>query len=257
MQATHAKPDCMTANDPRWSRVLARDASAGGEFFYSVSSTGVYCRPSCPSRGAKPEHVAFHATPEAARRAGFRPCKRCKPDRVRQHDALHAEIIRYALASSPLGLILVAATAHGVCAILPGDDADTLKADLRRRFHRAELREDPDALVAIVVRVNALIESPATAPCDLALDIRGTPFQRRVWQALRGIPSGSTTSYAQLAASLGSPRSARAVAQACGANPLAVAIPCHRVLRSDGALSGYRWGVQRKRALLRREGYPS
>lgn len=253
MQATHAKPDCTTASDPRWPRVLARDTSADGEFFYSVSSTGVYCRPSCPSRGAKPEHVAFHATAEDARRAGFRPCKRCKPDRA-WHDA---EIIRYALASSPLGLVLVAATAHGVCAILPGDDATALKADLQRRFHRAELREDTDGLTAIVAQVNALIESPATVSRGLALDIRGTPFQRRVWQALRGIPSGSTTSYARLAASLGSPQSARAVAQACGANPLAVAIPCHRVLRSDGTLSGYRWGVQRKRALLRSEGCSS
>ncbi|HET9836056.1 MAG TPA: methylated-DNA--[protein]-cysteine S-methyltransferase [Rhodanobacteraceae bacterium] len=255
MNTNHTPTATATLEDARWPRVLARDASADGEFFYSVSTSGVYCRPSCPSRGAKPEHVAFHSTAEEARRAGFRPCKRCNPDRlaVSRADA-SAEVIRHTLVQSSLGLVLVAASARGTCAILLGDNAGALKRDLRERFPAAMLKEDASGLAAMATQISALIESPAAIADPPTLDMRGTPFQRRVWQALRDISAGSTASYAQIAARIGAPRGARAVAQACAANPLAVAIPCHRVVRGDGALSGYRWGVERKRALLRREG---
>jgi AraC family transcriptional regulator of adaptative response/methylated-DNA-[protein]-cysteine methyltransferase len=248
-----------TTRDPRWQRVLARDASADGEFFYSVSTSGVYCRPSCASRPAKPAHVAFHSTAAEAERAGFRPCKRCKPDwpagAATNRIAGAAEVVRYAIAGCSLGLMLVGQSQAGVCAILLGDRATALRDELRGRFPAAALREDAQALTAAMAQAIALVESPATVDFDLPLDARGTPFQRRVWEALRGIRAGSTTSYAQIAERIDAPGSARAVAQACAANPVAVAIPCHRVVRSDGALSGYRWGVQRKRALLQREGY--
>jgi AraC family transcriptional regulator of adaptative response/methylated-DNA-[protein]-cysteine methyltransferase len=341
-------------NDPRWLAVLARDPKAEGRFFYSVKTTGVYCRPSCSSRTARPEHVEFHASAAAAQRAGFRACKRCQPDQpplAQRHGALvvelcrmiesaerplslaalarHAglsvfhtqrvfksvtgitpkaygaalrarrvqaqlaggervvdavfaagfassgrfyaqsseilgmspsrfksgaalEVIHYSLAACSLGLILVAATARGVCAILLGEEQRALAEDLARRFPKAQLLlagAEFDAQVAAVV---ALVEDPR-ARAELPLDIRGTVFQRRVWQALREIAPGKTASYTEIAQALGSPRSVRAVAQACAANPLAVAIPCHRVLRSNGELAGYRWGVERKRALLERE----
>ena len=252
MNTIHAPAAGAALDDARWQRVLARDASADGEFFYSVSTSGVYCRPSCPSRGAKPEHVAFHSGAEDARRAGFRPCKRCKPDRLAGFVA-SAEVIRHTIVQSSLGLVLVAASARGACAILFGDDAASLTRDLRERFPAAMLEEDARGLAAIATQISVLIESPATAS-GLPLDARGTPFQRRVWLALREIEAGRTASYAQIAARIGAPKAARAVARACAANPLAVAVPCHRVVRGDGALSGYRWGVQRKRALLRREG---
>lgn len=254
MKTGNAIAASATLDDPRWQRVLARDATADGEFFYSVSSTGVYCRPSCASRRAKPGHVAFHRTVEDAQRAGFRPCKHCRPDRLATGARDAAEDIRYAIAQSSLGRVLVATSEHGLSAILLGDDDATLKHQLRGRFSTAALREDACGVAAIAAHVVDLIESPATARFDLPLDARGTPFQRRVWQALREINAGSTVSYAQIAARIGAPKSARAVAQACAANPLAVAIPCHRVVRGDGALSGYRWGVQRKRVLLQREG---
>ncbi|RXF74285.1 bifunctional DNA-binding transcriptional regulator/O6-methylguanine-DNA methyltransferase Ada [Hansschlegelia zhihuaiae] len=341
--------------DPRWASVLARDASADGAFVFSVASTGIYCRPSCPARRARPEHVAFHASPEAAERAGFRPCKRCRPDGVglaEQRAATVAEacrfieraeeapslaalarragvspfhfhrqfkaatgvtpkayaaaerakrvreglagrsasvteaiydagfnsngrfyessdemlgmtpsdyraggagaVIRHAVAESSLGAILVAASQRGVCAILLGDDSAALARDLRGRFPRAELiggDRDFQRLVAEVVR---FVEQPALG-LGLPLDIRGTAFQQRVWRALREIPAGETASYAEIAEAIGAPQAVRAVAGACAANALAVAIPCHRVVRTDGALSGYRWGVERKRALLAKE----
>ncbi|MGH8211674.1 MAG: methylated-DNA--[protein]-cysteine S-methyltransferase [Rhodanobacteraceae bacterium] len=259
MNATRATAASATIDDPRWQRVLARDASADGEFFYSVSTSGVYCRPSCASRPAKPGPVAFHPTAADAARAGFRPCKRCRPDRLATAEASNnapaGKAIRYAIGGSSLGLVLVGHNGRGVCAILLGDKATTLVRELRQRFPAAALHEDAEGLATAVSQTVALVESPATADFDLPLDARGTPFQRRVWQALRGIRAGSTASYAQIAGCIGAPGSARAVAQACGANPVAVAIPCHRVVRSDGALSGYRWGVQRKRTLLQREGY--
>jgi AraC family transcriptional regulator of adaptative response/methylated-DNA-[protein]-cysteine methyltransferase len=340
--------------DPRWASVRARDAREDGKFFYSVRTTGVYCRPSCAARPARPENVAFYATRSEAERAGFRPCKRCKPDQpplperqaavvaelcrlIESGDetptledlARHAGLsvfhthrlfraatgvtprayaaahrgkrvraalgeggtvtqaiyaagygsagrfyeestgllgmtptryraggadteIRFAIGECSLGSILVAATTQGVCAILLGDDPEELAHDLERRFNRARLTGGDPAFEELVAKVVGLIERPR-AGLDLPLDIRGTAFQRRVWAALRAIPAGATASYRDIAGAIGAPQAVRAVAQACAANPLAVAIPCHRVVRTDGDVSGYRWGVARKRALLARE----
>lgn len=343
-----------TVNDPRWPQVQARDAAADGQFFYSVKTTGVYCRPSCGARPARPENVAFHLTTADAEAAGFRACKRCKPDQAPlavQHAGLIAKLcrlieqaevaptldelaaqaamssfhlhrvfkavtgltprayasahrakrvrseldragsvtdaiydagynsngrfyaeadgllgmtptawraggadaeIRFAIGQCSLGAILVAASARGICAILLGDDPDALARDLQDRFPKASLIGADAAFEATVAQVVGLVEAPRLGH-DLPLDVRGTAFQQRVWQALREIPAGATASYSDVAKRIGAPSSMRAVAQACGANALAVAIPCHRVVRSDGALSGYRWGVERKRSLLDRE----
>jgi AraC family transcriptional regulator of adaptative response/methylated-DNA-[protein]-cysteine methyltransferase len=161
--------------------------------------------------------------------------------------------IRFAVGQCALGSVLVAQSAKGVCAILLGDDPDALVRDLQDRFPRATLLGGEAAFEQTVARVIAFVEAPARG-LDLPLDVRGTAFQQRVWAALRQIPAGSTASYAEIASRIGAPNGSRAVAQACGANPLAVAIPCHRVVRTDGSLSGYRWGVQRKQDLLTREG---
>lgn len=160
--------------------------------------------------------------------------------------------IRYALTRCELGDLLVAASDRGVCAILFGEDPVALRADLAQRFPHATLSAGDAEFAALVAEVVALIEAPR-AGANLPLDLRGTAFQQRVWQALRTIPPGRTASYAEIAAQIGAPRASRAVAQACAANPLAVAVPCHRVVRQNGELSGYRWGVARKRALLARE----
>lgn len=165
-------------------------------------------------------------------------------------------VIRFALAQCSLGTLLVAQSEHGVCAIAMGDDPDTLVRDFQDRFARAELIGADAQFEDHVARVLAYIEQPGST-LALPLDVRGTAFQLRVWQALREIPVGSTASYAQIAQRIGAPRSVRAVARACASNPLAIAIPCHRVVRSDGGLSGYRWGIERKRELLQREGVPS
>jgi AraC family transcriptional regulator of adaptative response/methylated-DNA-[protein]-cysteine methyltransferase len=343
-----------TVSDPRWGAVAARDPRADGKFFYSVKTTGVYCRPSCAARTARPENVAFYRTAEEAERAGFRPCKRCRPDqpslaarhaakvaelcrfienaeqaptlgqlakrarlsayhlhrvfkditgltpkayaaahrarRVRQElhrsttvtDAIYGAgygsngrfyeesdrvlgmtptkyraggadtEIRFAIGECSLGSILVAQSERGVCAILMGDDPDALARDLQDRFPHADLIGGDAGFEQLVAKVVGFVEAPNLG-LDLPLDVRGTAFQQRVWRALRTVPAGRTVSYADLARRMGSPKSVRAVAQACAANPLAVAIPCHRVVRNDGALSGYRWGVERKRALLERE----
>lgn len=160
--------------------------------------------------------------------------------------------IRFAVGQCALGAILVAASDHGVCAILLGDDPDALIGDLQARFPRARLLGGDSDFERLVARVVGFVETPARG-LDLPLDIRGTAFQQRVWQALQAMPAGQTITYAQLAQRIGAPRGARAVAAACAANALAVAIPCHRVVRSDGGLAGYRWGVARKKALLERE----
>ena len=160
--------------------------------------------------------------------------------------------IRFAVGECSLGSILVAATGKGICAIQFGDDPDALVRDLQDRFPKALLVGGDQEFERLVAEVVGLVEAPAHG-LDLPLDVRGTAFQQRVWQALRAIPSGSTASYAEIAERIGRPKAVRAVAQACAANPIAVAIPCHRVVRTDGALSGYRWGVERKRALLERE----
>ncbi len=341
-------------DERRWAAVVARDREADGTFFYSVRTTGVYCRPSCAARLARRENVAFHATPAEAEAAGFRPCRRCRPTepplaerhamavakacrlieaaetpptladlasatglsahhfhrvfrqvagvtpkayadaersrRVREGLAAGGAVtgaiydagfnsggrfyeqadrvlgmtptrfrnrgerttIRFAIGECSLGSILVAATEKGVCAILLGDDPEALARDLQDRFSRAELVGADPAFEALIARAVALVEDPRQG-AGLPLDVRGTAFQRKVWQALRDLKPGQTASYADVAARIGAPKAVRAVAQACAANNLAVAIPCHRVVRTDGGLSGYAWGVERKRALLDRE----
>ncbi|NRR29296.1 bifunctional DNA-binding transcriptional regulator/O6-methylguanine-DNA methyltransferase Ada [Oxalobacteraceae bacterium] len=342
------------SEEQRWAAVRQRDRGADGQFYYSVRSTGVYCRPSCGARPALRRNVAFHASCAEAEAAGFRPCLRCQPDQPplaerqaaivaqacrlidaaeqapdldslalasgmsrfhfhrvfkahtgltpkayaqasrgrRMQDGLAQEasvtdaiyaagfqssgrfyaqspavlgmtptafraggsgaVIRFAIGACSLGAILVASTDKGICAILMGDDPDALARELQDRFPKAELRGAEPEYEAVVAQVVGLVEQPEIG-LDLPLDVRGTAFQQRVWQALRGIPSGRTVSYTELAELVGLPRGARAVAGACAANALAVAIPCHRVVRNDGALSGYRWGVERKAALLERE----
>src|ERR1700722_20229036 len=343
-----------TTADPRWESVVAKDKNADGSFFYSVRTTGVFCRPSCGGRLARPENVCFYATTEEAEQAGFRACKRCKPTglslteanaakiakacrriekaeeplsleelagiagispfhfhrtfkavtgltpveyadaarakRVRETlnkdqtitDAIYDAgynsrsrfysssdrmlgmtpksfrsggrdtVIHFAVGECSLGSILVAKSDRGVCAVLLGDDPDSLSRDLQDQFPRAELIGGETGYEELVAKVVGLIENPGTG-LDLPLDIQGTVFQRRVWNALQQIPVGSTVSYADIAKKIGMPKAVRAVAQACASNSIAVAIPCHRVVKSDGALSGYRWGVERKQTLLNRE----
>ena len=173
-----------------------------------------------------------------------------KPSHFRQGGA--GESIRFAVGECSLGRILVAVSAKGVCAIALGGDPDALVKDLRKRFPKAHLSGGGAGLARWVAKAVGLVEAPQADP-GLPLDARGTAFQQRVWKALQEIPAGSTASYAEVARRIGRPKAVRAVAQACGANPLAVAVPCHRVLRSDGARSGYRWGVKRKRLLLEQE----
>jgi AraC family transcriptional regulator of adaptative response/methylated-DNA-[protein]-cysteine methyltransferase len=344
----------VTAHDARWAAVVARDPQADGTFYYSVETTGVYCRPSCAARLARPEHVRFHATCTEAEQAGFRPCKRCKPHQAslgeqqattiaaacrfieqseetpslaqlanhvglspyhfhrlfkaitgltpKKYAAAHRakrvrgtlstsatvtealydagynsngrfyatanEVlgmtpsnyragganteIRFAVGECSLGSILVAKSVRGICAILLGDDPDALTRELQDRFPQATLIGGDAAFEQLVATVVGFVEAPAVG-LDLPLDVRGTAFQQRVWQALRTIPAGATASYTDIAKRIGAPQAVRAVAQACGANTLAVAIPCHRVVRHDGTLAGYRWGVERKRTLLARE----
>ncbi len=343
-----------TEDEARWAAVVARDGRHDGEFYYSVATTGVYCRPGCPARLPKRPNVRFHASREAAEREGFRPCMRCRPDRAplaqahaekvaaacrliesaeeapslealaeaaelsphhfhrifkaalgvtpkayaiaKRNERLRAKLgeaetvtqaiyaagfnsngrfyansgevlgmsatnfrsggrgqaIRYALSQCSFGPILVAATNKGVCAIFFGDDARALLADLRKQFPRATLIEGDADFEALTAKVVGFVEAPGSA-LDLPLDIKGTAFQHRVWDALRRIPLGQTATYTEIAEEIGAPSAARAVARACATNPVAVAIPCHRVVRSDGSLSGYRGGVSRKRALLDRE----
>jgi AraC family transcriptional regulator of adaptative response/methylated-DNA-[protein]-cysteine methyltransferase len=345
------------ADDPRWARIVARDRTADGQFWYSVATTGVYCRPSCPSRTANPKNVQLHHSLEAAKATGFRSCKRCNPDgpsidgenaamvaracrlieqseeepsltalaeavdrspsyfhrlfkattgltpkayaaahraaKVRQGlesgnsvtEAIYDagfnssgrfyekstdmlgmtptqyrsggadEDIRFAVGQSSLGAILVASSKRGVASILLGNDPDALVRNLQDRFPRANLIGADEKYEALVARVVGFVEAPGLG-LDLPLDVRGTAFQQRVWQALQEIPVGQTVSYAEVARRIGSPKAVRAVAGACAANNLAVAIPCHRVVRNDGSLSGYAWGVERKRVLLDSEASP-
>ena len=349
------KPSRMdVAGDPRWARIVTRDRTADGQFWYSVTTTGVYCRPSCPSRKANPKNVQLHNSLNAAKATGFRPCKRCNPDgqsidtenaaivaracrliedseeepslnaladgvgrsasyfhrlfkattgltpkdyavahraaKVRrglaksntvtgaiydagfnssgrfyekstdllgmtptQYRAGGAnEEIRFAVGQSSLGAILVASSKKGVAAILLGEDPNDLLKNLQDRFPKAHMIGADRDYEALVSRVVGFVEAPGLG-LDLPLDVRGTAFQQRVWQALQAIPVGQTVSYSEIARRIGAPKAVRAVAGACAANNLAVAIPCHRVVKHDGSLSGYAWGVERRRVLLDRE----
>ncbi|MGQ4878663.1 bifunctional DNA-binding transcriptional regulator/O6-methylguanine-DNA methyltransferase Ada [Billgrantia sp. LNSP4103-1] len=342
------------SDEAKWAAVLARDAAADDAFVYAVRTTGIYCRPTCPSRRPRRENAEFHDDATAAERAGYRPCQRCRPQELsltrrhaesvaracrlietsdelpsldelaqaaglsrfhfhrvfksitgltpkayavaRRAERVRAELlrnetvteamyeagfsssgrfyaassqmlgmtpkryraggegmeIRFALGECSLGTILVAASEKGICAISLGNDPEQLLQEFQDRFVSATLipgGKDFDAWVAQVV---GFVEAPGLG-LSLPLDIRGTAFQQRVWQALVEIPVGATISYAELAERIGSATSVRAVARACATNSIALAIPCHRVGRSDGGLSGYRWGVERKRALLERE----
>ena len=202
------------------------------------------------------------AAPRDRRAAGVSPsagatgplARRARDERSGRgrFSAAPAGSIRFAVGQCSLGAILVATTDRGLCAILLGDEPETLVRDLRTRFPTARLVGGEGALEPLMARVVGLVETPAGG-FDVPIDAEGTRFQQRVWQALREIPAGSTASYTEVARRIGAPRAGRAVARACAANPLAVAIPCHRVVRTGGALSGYRWGVERKRALLARE----
>jgi AraC family transcriptional regulator of adaptative response/methylated-DNA-[protein]-cysteine methyltransferase len=230
-------------DDKRWAAGRARDRKADGHFLTAVRTTGVYCLPSCSGR-PKRENVEYHLTAQAARAAGFRACKRCRPD-----DLI---TLRYASAVSELGLLTAAVGETGLNAVVFADSPADALADLERRFPRARFVEDQTGLAATMSEIAEMVVRPAK-PTRLKLDAQGTPLQQQVWAALRDIPAGRTASYAEVARAIGRPQAVRAVAQACGANPLAVVTPCHRVVRSDGSLSGYRWGVDRKRALLARE----
>lgn len=339
-----------------WQQVLARDASADGQFVYAVKSTGVYCRPSCPSRRPERRNVSFFSTPAAAEAAGYRACLRCEPqrvelradpqaeaveracallttgerielddlatavglgkfallrafqrilgvspgeyarttrrelfrDRVRtpkktvteaiydagfgstsrvyeqaaatfgmsptaMKDGGRGESIRWSTGECSLGTLLVAATDRGLCAVSFANFEGEAVAELRERFPQAVIRRDDEQLGEMLRTVLAYVEEPGAA-LQMSFDIRATAFQQRVWEALLAIPAGETRTYAELAESIGAPKSVRAVGTACGANPLAVVIPCHRVVGAGGKLTGYRWGTERKGALLEREG---
>jgi len=336
----------------RWQAVLARDASRDGVFVFAVTSTGVYCRPSCPSRRPRRDRVRFFSRPDEAERAGFRACLRCRPrdpdsrmktvesicqflqqhadepvtlaalserfrmnpfhlqrvfksalgvspreyaDAIRMKsfksqlrsgrsvtDAIYEAgfgsssrlyersapqlgmtpatyqrggkgvFIRYTTLDSPVGRMLLAATDHGVCAISFGDSDGVLLEGLRREFPDATLRRGEVVLRRWVRALLEQLHGERPLP-QLPLDVQATAFQRRVWEHLRSIPYGTTKSYGQVARAIGTASSARAVARACASNPVAVAIPCHRVVRGTGDLGGYRWGAERKKALLAME----
>ena len=350
----HTTADHYATDEARWEALVQRDLLADGAFVYAVNTTGIYCRPGCPSRLPNRENVRFFDAPEQAEEAGFRPCKRCTPreparqdpqrewvlqacqiieqaeeppaladlahavglspshlhrtfkrlvgitpkqyamevrrKRVRENLGQTARVtdaiqqagytsssrfyendaavlgmppatyqkkgrgarIRYAVGQCDLGRVLVAATEQGICAIDLGDREEDLVDELHKRFSEAEWVTSDARLETWMERVLALLQSPSDG-LDLPLDVQGTAFQRRVWAALRDVAPGTTASYAQIAARIGQPKAFRAVAQACANNPVVVAIPCHRVVRSDGELGGYRCGVERKRSLLTRE----
>lgn len=351
MQSTQpAAPRSEWSTDAaRWQAVTARDARADGAFFYAVRTTGVFCRPSCASRLPRRENIEFFANPDAARAAGYRDCKRCRPGGLpreleivrracaaldadpQQHltlaqlgDAVHlspfhlqrlfkrvlgvsprqyqaarrgavlrdalgegADVtrasadagfgsssrlyhsvpgelgmapstyrrkgagltIRYAATPTPLGFVLIAATGKGICRIAFGDDAQALTAALATDFANANCVEDQAAVAPFVAQIDAYLHGRRER-FDLPLDIAPTAFQQRVWDALQRIPYGETRSYTQIAETLGAPRAVRAVASACASNPVALAIPCHRVVQKGGSLAGYRWGLERKAALI-------
>ncbi len=226
-------------DDQRWAAIEARDRAAEGAFFCAVKTTGVYCLPSCAGRPLR-KNVSFFDTRQAARAAGYRACKRCRPDAP-------IDTLRWATTDTDLGLALVAVSEAGVRLVTLGDDEAALAADLARRFPKARL------VKGAVPHLDAVKALVGGTHLDLPIDEQGSDLQRAVWKALRDIPAGRTATYAEVARAIGRPTAFRAVAQACGANPLAVITPCHRVVAASGAISGYRWGVERKRALLARE----
>ncbi len=234
----------------RWQALCNREPEAADAFVYAVKTTGVFCRPTCAARLPRRENVCFHETAADAERAGFRPCRRCAPDRPLGCTAPRQ--IRYAIAPSALGQVLLAASDKGICALLFGDKAAVLTAELAALFPKAKLVPAGVDFAGWMNKALSFIERPSDH-FDLPLDMQGSPFTLSFWRALQDIPAGQTVGYGEVARRLGRPGSARAVARACAANRLAVVVPCHRVVRTDGGLSGYRWGAVRKRALLRRE----
>ena len=344
----------ITRDEIRWNAVVNRHGTAQLAFYYAVKTTGVYCRPGCSSRLPKRKNVEFFETNQAAEGAGYRPCKRCKPDAPvprewlaaiiaracrrleesedtptlshlaaeaglspwhfhrlfkkalgvtpkqyavthrmlrfrhslkgkssvtdaiydagfgsssRAYENVHSLgmtpstykrgavglVIHYAAAPCFLGWVVVAATEKGICAVGFADDPETGRVQLQGDFPKARIVEADPSFSAFVQDVIAFLEAPDKG-FDFPLDIQGTAFQQRVWSALREIPPGVTVSYAQIARRIGSPKAAHATGQACASNKLAGVIPCHRVLTADGELGGYRWGTERKSALLQREG---
>lgn len=335
-----------------WTAVLARDRRYDGRFVYAVRSTGIFCRPTCPSRRPGRRQVAFFDGPPAARAAGFRACRRCSPDqpsasaraieraraqidahpderltlaelsgvaglspghlqrafkaalgvsprdyvRLRRAerfktevragrsvtDALYeagyssgsrlysdanarlgmtpgaykrggaGETVRFSTAASKLGRLLVASTDRGLCAVQLGESDAALETALRDDYPRAELVRDDTVLKPMLAAILAHLDGDVPR-LDLPVDVAATSFEWRVWRTLQAIPYGQTRSYAQVAAALGRPRAARAVARACASNKVALVVPCHRVVRADGSLGGYRWGASRKRRLLEKE----
>ncbi len=218
----------MTGEKKYWAAVLERDSLFDGVFVYGVRSTGIYCRPSCPARRPHRRNVTFFRGPEDADSAGFRPCLRC------------GERICYAIADSPLGKMLVASTEKGVRAVSIGDSGWALESELVKEYAAAEIRTDDSGLhrhITVLLRYLRGKDLSLNHP----LDIRITAFQAKVYNALRKIPCGQTRTYAEIAAAVDLPRAIRAVGRACATNPIALAIPCHRVVRKDGTLGGYRW----------------
>jgi O-6-methylguanine DNA methyltransferase len=212
-----------------------------------VRTTRIYCRPICrPGRAPRRENCIPFLSAEVAEAEGFRPCKQCRPDIERK-----AATIRYGVGLTPLGYAFVATTDRGICALLllESDDPAPGLERLRHDASRALMIEDRATAESILARLTAYLTEGDDCS-DLAFDPRGTPFQRRVWEALRKIPRGETRTYAEVAAQISSPGAARAVGAACGANPIGLLIPCHRVVGSGGSLGGYYWGLDRKRALL-------
>ncbi|MBO9436667.1 methylated-DNA--[protein]-cysteine S-methyltransferase [Ruegeria sp. R13_0] len=218
-----------------------------GRFVYAVRASGVYCRPSCPSRLPKRENTAFFDGPEQAEAAGFRACKRCGG--IQAPRKPHEELVGYAIEKTAIGYCLVAIGPRAVMSVELGDSPDTLREAFCAQYTNAvELRTD-HAAMRIIKNVVAIVENPKSSHA-IPLDFQGTRFQKNVWNALRKIPAGQTATYAQIANAIGKPNAARAVGAACGANRFAVLVPCHRVLRADGTSKGFRWGLGRKKQLL-------
>ena len=342
----------VSGTNQKWSTVLARDARADGRFVYAVKSTGVFCRPSCPSRKPRRENVEFFDSPAQAQQAGYRACRRCTPlERNRQtqkveaacryidqnldvtlsltaisrhvaispfhfqrlfkrilgispreyqharragkfrqallgdgsvtdaiyeagyssssraYESIPAQLgmtpsafrrggkgveIRCTVLDTELGKLLVATTDRGVCAVRFGENEAALLRELKHDFEAAEIRRDDEGLAHVGSQIKRLL-SGSRAPLNIPLDLRGTAFQQMVWKELRRIPAGETRSYTEVAKTIGHPKAVRAVANACASNPVALVVPCHRVVQKSGSLAGYRWGVKRKAALLEKE----